>query len=88
MPLINATPKAEATEDLESMAQPFERSADPQYFHAVPLRERGPVLAFSTLGRFGDRSDVDVLRPLGRAHRYSSYALDALKILDSAATAQ
>lgn len=63
-------------------------AVDPQYFHAVPLRERGPELAFSTLGRFGDRSDVDVLRRLGRAHRYSSYALDALKILDSAAAAQ
>jgi hypothetical protein len=63
-------------------------AVDPQYFHAVPLRERGPELAFSTLGRFGDRSDVDVLRRLGRGHRYSSYALEALKILDSAASAQ
>ncbi len=63
-------------------------AVDPQYFHAVPLRERGPQLAFSTLGRFGDRSDIDVLRRLGRAHRYSSYALDALKILDSAAAVQ
>jgi len=63
-------------------------AVDPQYFHAVPLRERGPELAFSTLGRFGDRSDVVVLRRLGRGHRYSSYALAALKILDSAASAQ
>lgn len=66
----------------------IDTAVDPQYFHAVPLRERGPELAFSTLGRFGDRSDVDVLRRLGRAHRYSSYALEALKILDSAAAAQ
>ncbi|MBL8552845.1 MAG: AAA family ATPase [Phenylobacterium sp.] len=63
-------------------------AVDPQYFHAVPMRERGPELAFSTLGRFGDRIDVDVLRRLGRGHRYSSYALDALKILDSAAATQ
>jgi hypothetical protein len=63
-------------------------AVDPQYFHSVPMRERGPEMAFSTLGRFGDRSDVDVLRRLGRAHRYSSYALEALKILDSAAAAQ
>lgn len=61
-----------------------EEAADPQYFHKVPLRERGPDLVFGTLGRFGDRGDVEVLRRLGRAHRYSRYALDALRILDSA----
>lgn len=61
-------------------------AADSQYFHRVPMRELGPGLAFDTLGRFGDRSDIQVLRRLGRAHRYSSFALEALKVLDSAAS--
>ncbi|PQZ82814.1 MULTISPECIES: NERD domain-containing protein [unclassified Brevundimonas] len=72
------------TESLRLARRFVDAAVDPQYFHAVPLRERGPALAFSTLGRFGDRSDVDVLRRLGRAHRYSSYALAALRTLDSA----
>ncbi|WP_295193375.1 NERD domain-containing protein [uncultured Brevundimonas sp.] len=75
------------TESLRLARRFVEAAVDPQYFHAVPLWERGPELAFSTLGRFGDRSDVDVLRRLGRAHRYSSYALAALRTLDSAAAA-
>ncbi|MCI3133378.1 NERD domain-containing protein [Phenylobacterium aquaticum] len=75
------------TECLRLARRFVEEAADPQYFHKVPLRERGPDLVFGTLGRFGDRSDVEVLRRLGRAHRYSRYALDALRILDSAAAA-
>lgn len=70
------------------LARRFVNAAiDPQYFRAVPLRERGPELAFSTLGRLGDRSDVDVLRRLGREHRFSSFAIAALRTLDSAAAA-
>ncbi len=59
-------------------------AAEPQYFHNVPMRELGPALLFDTLGRLGDRSDIEVLRRLGRAHRYSSFALEALKALDAA----
>lgn len=76
------------SESLHLARRFIEEAADPQYFHAVPLRERGPELVFGALGRFGDRSDIEILRRLGRAHRYSKYALDALKILDSAGVVQ
>ena len=59
--------------------------ADPEYFHNVPMRERGPALAFDTLGRFGNRTDIETLRRLCRAHRYSSFAFEALKALDGGA---
>lgn len=54
-----------------------------QYFSRVPMREMGPSFAFDTVGRYGDRSDIDCLRALSRAHRFARYALIALRSLDS-----
>ena len=62
----------------------LQEAIEPEYFHQVPMRERGPSLAFSTIGSLGDRSDLDVLRRLSRAHPYSAFALAALKALDGA----
>ena len=60
-------------------------AADRRYFHNVPIRERGPALAFAMLGRLGDTSDIEALQRLRRAHRYSSFALEPLKALDTGA---
>ena len=57
--------------------------AEAQYFHRVPMRELGPSLAFSTVGRYGDRSDIDRLRGLSRAHPFARHALAAIKLLDA-----
>jgi hypothetical protein len=56
---------------------------DAQYFHRVPLREMGPSFAFDTVGRYGDRSDIPVLRRLSRAHPFARHALEAIKSLDA-----
>ncbi|MFG1352769.1 AAA family ATPase [Xanthobacter autotrophicus] len=57
-------------------------ASEVEYFHQAPMRERGPTLAFDIVGRFGDRSDLDILRRLSRGHPYSAFALAALKALD------
>ncbi|WP_330084846.1 NERD domain-containing protein [Methylocystis iwaonis] len=62
----------------------LEEASQVEYFHQAPKREWGPTLAFDTIGRFGDRSDLDTLRRLGRDHPYSAFALAALKALDGA----
>ncbi len=62
----------------------LEEASDVEYFHQVPIRERGPTFAFGTISSLGDRSDLDVLRRLGRGHPYSAFALAALKALDGA----
>jgi len=54
-----------------------------QYFHSVPYRETGPSFAFNVVERLGDRSDIDRLRRLTRAHPFASHALAALKTLDA-----
>ena len=59
-----------------------EDGVEAEYFHRVPRRERGPSFAFSVVGRHGDRSDIDRLRGLSRAHPFARYALTALKTLD------
>ncbi|KFX64045.1 hypothetical protein KBK24_0120505 [Burkholderia sp. K24] len=62
-----------------------EDGVDAQYFHRVPMRELGPLFAFGTVGRYGDRSDLDLLRRLVPAHRFTRYALTAIKSLDAIA---
>lgn len=62
----------------------LEEASEVEYFHQAPMRQQGPTLAFDTIGRFGDRSDLDALRRLGRGHPYSAFALAALKALDGA----
>lgn len=62
----------------------LEEASEVEYFHQAPRRQQGPTLAFDTIGRFGDRSDLDTLRRLGRGHPYSAFALAALKALDGA----
>jgi hypothetical protein len=59
-----------------------EDGLEARYFHRVPFRERGPSFAFSVIERYGDRSDIDCLRGLSRAHPFARYALVALKTLD------
>jgi hypothetical protein len=61
-----------------------EEGGDAQYFHGVPVRDKGPSFAFDTIGRYGDRSDIDGLRGLTRAHPFARHALAALKFLDAA----
>ena len=56
---------------------------DAEYFHRVPMREIGSSLAFSVIGRYGDRSDIDRLRGLSRAHPFARHALAAVKSLDA-----
>ncbi len=58
-------------------------SLEAEYFRRVPLREIGSALAFSVVGRYGDRSDIDRLRGLSRAHPFARHALVALKSLDA-----
>ncbi len=60
-----------------------EDGVDAQYFHRVPTRELGPLFAFGTVGRYGDRSDLDFLRRLVPAHRFTRYALTTIKSLDA-----
>ncbi|MFG1235644.1 NERD domain-containing protein [Xanthobacter autotrophicus DSM 597] len=60
----------------------LEEAREAEYFHQAPLRDRGPTLAFDTIARFGDRSDLDILRRLSRDHSYSAFAVGALKALD------
>jgi len=74
-----------AADALQLARQFVAEAADPEYFHNVPMRERSPALVFDTLGRLGDRTDIETLRRLGRAHRYSGFALGALKALDGGA---
>jgi hypothetical protein len=62
----------------------LEEACEVEYFHQAPIIEWGPILAFDTIGRLGDRGDLDMLRRLGRGHAYSAYALAALKALDGA----
>lgn len=70
--------------DCLTVARRFvENGKDAQYFHRVPMRELGPLFAFRTIGRYGDRSDIDHLRGLSRAHPFAQYALSALKSLDA-----
>lgn len=70
-----------------SVARRFvEDGADAQYFHRVPVREIGPSYAFDVVGRYGDRSDVDRLRHLSRAHRFARHAIAAIKALDAVST--
>ena len=71
-------------ESLQLARQFLTQSADADYFHKGRVREGGPAFVFGTLGRLGDRSDIEVVRRMGRGHRYSSYALAALKALDTA----
>jgi hypothetical protein len=59
-----------------------EDGVEAQYFHRVPMREIGPLFAFSTVGRYGDRSDISLLRGLSRAHPFARHALAAIKSLD------
>ncbi|MGZ9159269.1 MAG: hypothetical protein ACXW36_10445, partial [Nitrospira sp.] len=60
-----------------------EDSLEAEYFHRASLREIGPAFAFRVVGRYGDRSDVDRLRELSRAHPFARYALEALRSLDA-----
>jgi hypothetical protein len=59
-----------------------EDGVEAEFFHRVPWRERGRSFAFSVIGCHGDRSDLDRLRGLSRAHPFARYALTALKTLD------
>ena len=60
-----------------------EDGVDAQFFHRVPMHEIGRSFAFDTIGRYGDRSDIDRLRGLSRAHRFARHALAAIKSLDA-----
>lgn len=60
-----------------------EAGVDAQYFHRARMRELGPSFAFGTIGRYGDRSDIDGLRGLSRAHPFARHALAAIKSLDT-----
>jgi hypothetical protein len=53
-----------------------------QYFRRVPHRDWGPTFAFDTVGRYGDRSDIEPLRKLTFAHPFARYALRAIKLLE------
>jgi hypothetical protein len=81
--LIDAYP----AECLKVARRFVEESLEAQYFHRVPFRERGPSFAFGVIERHGDRSDIDNLRGLSRAHPFARYALTALKTLDAVASA-
>ncbi|MGE0761472.1 MAG: hypothetical protein AB7O38_30945, partial [Pirellulaceae bacterium] len=59
-----------------------EDGVEARYFDRVPVREVGPSFAFDTIGRYGDRSDIERLRRLSRVHPFARYALAALKSLD------
>lgn len=59
---------------------------DAQFYHQVPDKEVGIAFAFNTIGTYGDRSDVERLRSYSRAHRFSRFALAALKRLDTGLT--
>ena len=60
-----------------------EDGVDAQFFRRVPMHEIGRSFAFDTIGRCGDRSDIDRLRGLSRAHRFARHALAAIKSLDA-----
>jgi hypothetical protein len=60
-----------------------EDGVEAQYFHRAPIREIGPWFAFNTVGRYGDRSDISLLRGRSRAHPFARQALAAIKALDA-----
>jgi len=53
-----------------------------EYFNRIPMREIGPAFAFRTLGRYGDRSDLDRLHRLSHGHPFARYALAAIKSIE------
>ena len=75
-----------SAECLKVARQFVEDGVDAQYFHRTWMREKGPSFAFSTIGRYGDRSDIDCLRVLSRAHPFARHALAAMRSLDVVST--
>jgi hypothetical protein len=60
-----------------------EMGVEAEYFHQVPRRELGSSLACGTIGRYGDRGDIDLLRRYSRDPAVARYAVTALKSLDT-----
>ena len=57
---------------------------EPQYHHFAPHREIGPALAFGIIARLGSAGDSERLRRAARASAFSTFAIQALRVLDSA----
>ena len=72
-----------ATDCLNVARQFVEDGVDAQFYHRVPAREMGPSFAFDTIGRYGDRSDLERLRRFSRAHQFARFALPAMRSLDT-----
>jgi hypothetical protein len=62
-----------------------ETGVEAEYFHRVPNRGLGSSFACGTIGRYGDRGDIDLLRGLSRGHAFARHALAAIKLLDTVA---
>lgn len=71
------------TECLQVSRRFIQDGENAKYFHRVPAREKGPSFAFDVVTRYGDRSDLEHLRKLSRAHPFARHALAAIKSLDA-----